>query len=256
MKSTSQAKTSQGGDPRRASAWLGVMGWAFVAIFLVLSLCTAPSRAQSQEVGKGLRRSDACSTEQVRSFTDDKARSLLKEIQQQQKDSEEKASKRTQLQAYKDILRQTFAYDTVARSLVGPYWRKMSPSEREEYTSLITSILESTVSNAIYNLPVVDYDLSKVSRLGKDFSVTLAVSVEDEPDALAIVWRVRCFESGTGSKQANNKTSMGIIDVIFRSVSVIAGKRREMTDILSKQGVGQFLRTLTYERDRLKAQEK
>ena len=227
------------------------MGWTFVAVFLVLSLWTPPSRAQSQEVGKGLRRSDACSIEQVRSFTDDKARSLLKEIQQQQKGAAEKASKRIQLQAYKDILRQTFAYDTVARSLVGPYWRKMSPSEREEYTSLITSILESTVSNAIYNLPVVDYDLSKVSQLGKDFSVTLAVSVEDEPDALAIVWRVRCFDSGTGSK-----TSMGIIDVIFRSVSVIAGKRREMTDIISKQGVGQFLRTLTYERDRLKAQEK
>ena len=236
------------------------MGWTFVAVFLVLSLWTSPSRAQSQEVGQrinqgkikqALKRSDACSTEQVRSFTDDKARSLLKEIQQQQKDSEEKASKRTQLQAYKDILRQTFAYDTVARSLVGPYWRKMSPSEREKYTLLITSILESTVSNAIYNLPVVDYDLSKVSRLGKDFSVTLAVSVENEPDALAIVWRVRCFESGTGSK-----TSMGIIDVIFRSVSVIAGKRREMTDIISKQGVGQFLRMLTYERDRLNAQEK
>ena len=219
-----------------------------VAFCLVLSLAHT---AQSQQVGKGLKRSDACSTSQARAFTDAKARALLTEIQQQQKASAEKASRRTQLQAYKDILRETFAYDTVARSLVGPYWRKMSAGEREEYTALITSILESTISNAIYNLPVVRYELSQASRLGKDFAVSISVSVENEPDALPIVWRVRCFENETG-----RDTSMGIIDVVFRSVSIIAGKRREMTDIISKQGVGQFLRMLALERDRLKAQEK
>ena len=232
---------------RQLTSW-GVRGCAFVAVCFVLLLGSA---AQSQQVGKGLRRSDACSSEQARAFTDDKARALLTEIQQQQKASAEKASKRTQLQAYKEILRQTFAYDTVARSLVGPYWRKMSADEREDYTVLVTSILESTISNAIYNLPVVGYDLSQVSRLGKDFSVSISVRVENEPDALLVVWRVRCYESETGSD-----TSMGIIDVIFRSVSVIAGKRREMTDTLSKQGVGQFLRLLALERDRLKAQER
>ncbi len=227
-------------------------GCAVVAVCLVLPLA---SPAQSQQAGKNLKRSDACTAEQARSFTDDKARSLLQEIQQQQKASEEKASKRTHLQVYKNILRQTFAYNTVARSLVGPYWRKMSPSEREEYTVLITSILESTVSNAIYNLPVVSYDLQQVSRLGKDFAVSISVSVENEPDPLSIVWRVRCFENKAGGNTSPN-TSMGMIDVIFRSVSVIAGKRREMTDIISKQGVGQFLRMLSYERDRLKAQER
>ncbi len=220
---------------------------AVVAFCFALALAPA---AQSQSGGKGLKRSDACSIVQARVFTDDKARALLKEIQQQQKATAEKASRKTQLQAYKEILRQTFAYDTVARSLIGPYWRKMSPSQREEYALLISSILESTVSNAIYNLSVVDYELSKVSRLGKDFAVSIAVSVEDENEALPVVWRVRCFDNGGGT------TRMGIIDVIFRNVSVIAGKRREMTDIVSKQGVGQFLRLLALERDRLRAQEK
>ncbi len=230
--------------PRLASS---VAGLAVATFCLVLSAPTA----QSQQVGKGLKRSDACSIGQARTFTDGKARALLTEIQQQQKASAEKASKRKQLQAYKDILRETFAYDTVARSLVGPYWRKMSPAEREEYTVLITSILESTISNAIYNLPVLRYELSQASRLGKDFAISISVSVENEPDPLPIVWRVRCFENKTGGN-----TSMAIIDVIFRSVSIIAGKRREMTDIVSKQGVGQFLRMLAFERDRLKAQER
>lgn len=231
----------------------GGKGCAFVAVCLVLSFA---AKAQSQQVDlelkqrlkQGLKRSDACSTEEVRVFSDDKARALLKEIHQQQKTLVEKQSKKTQLQAYKDILGETLAYGTVARSLIGPYWRKMSPSEREEYTLLIASILESTVSDAIYNLPVEGYDLLQVSRLGKDFAVRLAVSVENEPETLPIVWRVRCFKSDAGGT-----TSLGVVDVIFRSVSVIAGKRREMTDIISKQGVGQFLRLLTLERDHLKA---
>ena len=223
-------------------------GGAVVALCFALS---AGEVAQSQELGKGLKRSDACTLRQVRAFADSKARALLKEIQQQQKATAEKASKRKQLQAYKDILRQIFAYETVARSLVGPYWRKMSSSEREEYTTILTAMLESLVSNAIYNLPIKGYEVSKVSRLGKDFAVNLSVSVEDDSDDLLIVWRVRCFERGRGEG-----ARMGIIDVIVRSVSVIAGKRREMTDILSKQGVGQFLRMLAYERDRLKKQER
>ena len=223
-----------------------IKGCAFVAVCLVLLFA---AKAQSQQVDKQrLKRSDACSTEEVRVFSDDKARALLKEIHQQQKTLVEKQSKKTQLQAYKDILGETLAYGTVARSLIGPYWRKMSPSEREEYTLLIASILESTVSDAIYNLPVEGYDLLQVSRLGKDFAVRLAVSVENEPETIPIVWRVRCFKSDAGGA-----TSLGIVDVIFRSVSVIAGKRREMTDTISKQGVGQFLRLLTLERDHLKA---
>ncbi len=224
---------------------------ALVCCAAFISASVIP-QAQSQSIeNERIKRSKDCSSDDAKDFIDNTAKELLQKIHEQRKNQKKQASdknleqERTQQKKYKDkykaILQKAFAYDALARSLIGPYWRKMSATQKEKYKNLIGQILEATISNSIYTLPVLDYSLVKSTPLGHDFAVQLLVRLENESDEVPLVWRVRCFQS------KNEQKSMGIVDLIFRNISVIAGKRAEMTNLVRKQGIGQFLTSLEQE---------
>ena len=252
-------------DRKTKASKVASLIFVIVASLLLLLSPLTFSKAQAADGSERerLKRSNDCSTADANHFVDKHAKELLTEIlkkqaeQKTQKNETNSSQERKRQKKYKSIymaiLKEAFAFETVARSLVGPYWRKMSSQQRNTYTNLISYILQTTIGNNIYSLQVENYSIEEASRLGKDFAVRLLVKLENEAEMVPVVWRVRCFQTNSDSNEAQQETkNMGIVDLLFRNVSVIAGKRAEMTSLLSKRGVAEFIALLTMERDRLR----
>jgi phospholipid transport system substrate-binding protein len=142
-------------------------------------------------------------------------------------------------QRFRDLLFTNFDVPTIARFVIGRYWRVASEPERQEYMRLFGDMLVGMYANrfAEYQGEQVRVTSSRVTGEG-DIFVTSDLVRPGQPQPLKVEWVLR-----------RDAGSFKIVDVRVEGVSMAVTQRDEFGSIIQRGG-GQMSALLTVMRQR------
>ncbi len=145
---------------------------------------------------------------------------------------------------FRQMLRDSFDLQTIARFVIGRSWLSASPAQQKEYLDLFESLVVKTYSDR-FKLYTGEGFIVRNSRPEgtKDFIVNSDITRPDGSPATTVTWRVR---------QRDGK--LGIIDVVVEGVSMSVTQRQEYSSVIQRNG-GDIEALLSMMRDRVKSGE-
>lgn len=141
-----------------------------------------------------------------------------------------------------DILSRGFELPLIARFVLGRYWRKATPEQRDSYVDLFGKFVIKSYSRHIGGFTGSSFDIVGAEAIGKsDFLVTTNLRRKSGPPFKA-GWRVRLI----GGKHK-------IIDVMVEGISMAVSQRQEFASVLKRNGVERLLQILAAKVGRMPA---
>ena len=141
-----------------------------------------------------------------------------------------------------DILSRGFALPLIARFVLGRYWRKATPDQRDSYVDLFGKFVIKSYSRHIGGFAGSSFDIVGAKAIGKsDFLVTTNLRRKSGPSFRA-GWRVRLIDG-----------KYKIIDVMIEGISMAVSQRQEFASVLKRDGVERLLQILAAKVGRMPA---
>ncbi len=141
-----------------------------------------------------------------------------------------------------DILSRGFALPLIARFVLGRYWRRATPEQRDSYVELFGQFVIKSYSRHIGGFAGSSFDIVGAQAIGKsDFLVTTNLRRKSGPSFKA-GWRVRLIDG-----------KHKIIDVIVEGISMAVTQRQEFASVLKRDGVERLLQILSAKVGRMPA---
>jgi len=141
-----------------------------------------------------------------------------------------------------DILSRGFALPLIARFVLGRYWRRATPEQRDSYVELFGQFVIKSYSGHIGGFAGSSFDIVGAEPIGKsDFLVTTNLRRTSGPSFKA-GWRVRLIDG-----------KHKIIDVIVEGISMAVTQRQEFASVLKRGGVERLLQILSAKVGRMPA---
>ncbi len=141
-----------------------------------------------------------------------------------------------------DILSRGFALPLIARFVLGRYWRRATPEQRDSYVELFGAFVIKSYSRHIGGFAGSSFDIVGAEAIGKsDFLVTTNLRRKSGPSFKA-GWRVRLIDG-----------KHKVIDVIVEGISMAVTQRQEFASVLKRGGVERLLQILSAKVGRMPA---
>lgn len=127
---------------------------------------------------------------------------------------------------FRAILTDTFDLPTIARFVIGRYWRRATKSQRSEYVALFEEFVVQAYSNRFKDLTGKSFVVKQARELtARDKLVSTEVLIAAGKPPLRVNWRVR----GPGS-------GYRIVDVMVEGVSMSVTHRDEFAAVIRSHG--------------------
>lgn len=144
--------------------------------------------------------------------------------------SNENYSPEDRMEHYRDLLRDGFAVNTIARFALGRYWRKATPEVREEYLALFQEFVLDIYSKRLDSFSGETFTIIKSETVNEtDTMVSTEISGGDGP-SIRVDYRVRSHEG-----------TLQIVDVLVEGISLIVTQRSEFASVISRDGLDGLL---------------
>ncbi len=141
-----------------------------------------------------------------------------------------------------DILSRGFELPLIARFVLGRYWRRATPEQRDSYVELFGRFVIKSYSQHLGGFTGSSFDIVGVEPIGKsDILVTTMLRRKSGPPFKA-GWRVRLIDD-----------KHKIIDVIVEGISMAVTQRQEFASVLKRDGVERLLQILSAKVGRMPA---
>jgi phospholipid transport system substrate-binding protein len=134
---------------------------------------------------------------------------------------------------FRTLLRDDFAMNDIGRFVVGPYWRRMNPEQRNEYLKLFSEWILKTYSIRLGGYSGEQFQVLNTTPAGqRDVLVKTRIN-KTGGNSFNASWRVRKIDGG-----------YKIIDIYVEGVSMAITQRSEFESILQRQGIDGLLSML------------
>ncbi len=141
-----------------------------------------------------------------------------------------------------DILRRGFDLPLIARFVLGRYWRRATPEQRDSYVELFGQFVIKSYSRRLGGFAGSSFDIVGAEPIGKsDFLVTTILQRKSGP-SFRVGWRVRLIDD-----------KHKIIDVMVEGISMAVSQRQEFAAVLKRDGVERLLQILSAKVGRMPA---
>lgn len=127
---------------------------------------------------------------------------------------------------FRDILREDFAMEQIARFVAGSYWRRMTPAEKETYQKLFSEWVLKTYSVRLGGYSGEQFQVIKSTPAGERDVIVYTRISKSGSNGFDANWRVR--REGDRYK---------IIDIYVEGVSMAITQRSEFESIFRRHGV-------------------
>jgi phospholipid transport system substrate-binding protein len=134
--------------------------------------------------------------------------------------------------ALRDLIRDGFDLELTSQFVLGKFWNKASPDQREEFQDLFTRYLLNSYARHLSSFRADTLTIVGSNPAGER-DILVETSIENGEGAVKAVWRVR-------SDQPEYK----IIDVSVDGVSLALTQRREFAAVVNRKGLDGLLRLL------------
>lgn len=143
---------------------------------------------------------------------------------------------------FAETLRQGFDLPLIARFVMGKYWRRASPEQRDDYVDLFSRFVIKTYSQHLGGFAGSAFEIVGAKPIGKkDILVRTVVKRKSGPPVKA-GWRVR---------EKNDQYK--IVDVMVEGISMAVTQRQDFASILKRDGVEGLLQILRAKTGRMPA---
>lgn len=129
-------------------------------------------------------------------------------------------------QKFRDMLRDDFALEQIGQFVVGIYWRRMSPEQRETYMKLFGEWVLKTYSVRLGGYSGEQFQVLNTTPTGQRDVLVKTRITKGSADGFNATWRVR--KDGDRYK---------IIDIYVEGVSMAITQRSEFESILKRHGI-------------------
>ncbi len=183
---------------------------AFRPLILLLAavlLAPAPARATMDEP-------------EARRFIEQLADETITLLRRQHVPSEQVAAE------FEVLLKQNFAVDTIARFVLGRYWRLASEQQRNDYLNLFEDMVVQTYARRFGDYSGEQLEVAGSRPAGRqDVLVDTWVVQPQGGPPVSVTWRVRPQEE-----------RFRIVDVLVEGVSLAVTQRTEFSAIIQRNG--------------------
>ena len=125
----------------------------------------------------------------------------------------------------KPMLEQYFDMPSIARYMLGSYWRKASPEEQAEFTSVLTDFLALAYGKRFANYTGHEMEIGRVRDEGDGRSVVFSTVKLPSGDPARVDWTVQQTDA-----------SYKIEDVKVEGLSLADTHRQEFASVISSNG--------------------
>jgi len=125
----------------------------------------------------------------------------------------------------KPMLEQYFDMPSIARYMLGSYWRKATPDEQAQFTSVLTDFLALAYGKRFANYTGHEMEIGRVRDEGDGRSVVFSTVKLPSGDPARVDWTVQ-----------QTDTSYKIEDVKVEGLSLADTHRQEFASVISSNG--------------------
>ena len=144
--------------------------------------------------------------------------------------SNESYSPEDRMKHYRELLRDGFAVNTIARFALGRHWRGATPEVREEYLALFQDFVLDIYSKRLDGFSGETFTVIKSQTVNNsDTMVSTEIGGTDGPP-IRVDYRVRSHEG-----------VLLIVDVLVEGISLIVTQRSEFASVISRDGLDGLL---------------
>lgn len=139
--------------------------------------------------------------------------------------SDESSTSESRKIAYRDLLNEGFAVNTIGRFVLGRYWRAATDDERSEYLGLFRTFVLDTYAERLDSFTGETFQVIQTQPIDdKDTIVSTEIGGSDGPP-IRVDYRVR-------SHKGTNK----IVDILVEGISLIVTQRSEFASVINREG--------------------
>jgi len=123
---------------------------------------------------------------------------------------------------FRKIMHRYFAFDAIAKWVLGRYWRRASEQQKEEYLTLFEKLMIVTYADRFEKYAGEKLHVEKTEIRGeKDALVHSLLERPDGQKAVAVIWRVR-----------PKYESYKIVDVMVEGLSMGITQQKEFSSVI------------------------
>ena len=127
---------------------------------------------------------------------------------------------------FKILLNENFAVKTIARYVIGRYWKRATKSQKEEYLSLFQEMLAVSYVNRFSEYAGENLNVTKSSISNDKDVVVHSQIVRDGTQPVGVDWQVRSKDSVT----------FKIVDIKVEGVSLGQTQKSEFSSVIRQNG--------------------
>ena len=154
--------------------------------------------------------------------------------------TEDGITREIRVRRFRGILNEFFAVKAIGQWVLGRYWRRTTPTQREEYLRLFEDLIVFRFIDLFSDYSGENLTVVKTLTKGKDAIVYSLIGRPGGQEPLKVNWRVRSRKNG----------QYRIIDVIVEGISMGQTQRSEFGSVFRKNG-GRFDAFLTELREQV-----
>ncbi len=134
---------------------------------------------------------------------------------------------------FRSLLDEGFAVDTIARFVIGRYWRAATPQQRQEYMSLFREFVLDTYARRLDGYSGETFDVIKSRPIDETDTMVSTEIVRRNGPPIRVDYRVRIRNDGHR-----------IVDVIVEGISLVVTQRAEFSSVINRKGIDGLLAVL------------
>ena len=129
------------------------------------------------------------------------------------------------IQGFRDLMAERFDLPLISRYVLGSHWRRATPEQREEYSTLFERFLVSTYASRLGDYGGEILEVKSTRQEGKKDTIVSTRIGKKGGSLVRVDWRVRRMDHG-----------YKIVDVIIEGVSMIITQRDEFASVIRRSG--------------------
>ena len=127
---------------------------------------------------------------------------------------------------FKILLNENFAVKTIARYVIGRYWKRATKSQKEEYLSLFQEMLAVSYVNRFSEYAGENVNVTKSSISNDKDVVVHSQIVRDGTQPVSVDWQVR----------SKDNINFKIVDIKVEGVSLGKTQKSEFSSVIRQNG--------------------
>ena len=135
-------------------------------------------------------------------------------------------SKADRVKRFKVLLNENFAIKTIARYVIGRYWKKATKAQKEEYLSLFQEMLAISYVNRFSEYAGENLKVIKSTISSKKDAIVHSQIVRDGTQPVTVDWQIR----------SRDNITFKIVDIKVEGVSLGKTQKSEFSSVIRQSG--------------------